>query len=253
MRAAPFRVLVAGLLCWVGAAAGAGAATAAGGAATAAGGAATAAAGATATATATPPAPKTVLIPLYDDVESQDFGVPFEVFNTASDVAGYKAFKVLLAAESPGLVASHSGMRVMPDCTFADCPQPDVLVVPGGPGIFKAMQRQAVVDFVRRAAARSEVVIGVCIGSMLMAKTGLLDGVTVTTHELGIDYLAQLAPRAKVVRGPRFVDSGKVVTSSGMVPSIEMSLHVVARLLGDAQARGTAAYLAFGPMASETK
>jgi putative intracellular protease/amidase len=187
-------------------------------------------AGASAAATGAAPAPaaaapaspvtRTVVIVLYEDVEAQDFGVPFEVLTTASDLAGYGAFKVLLAAETPGLVAAHNGLRVMPDCTFASCPPADILVVPGGAGIFKAMQRPAMVEFVRKSAARAEVTAGVCIGSMLLAKAGLLDGLTVTTHELGIDYLTQLAPRAKVVRDRRYIDSGKVMTSAGMVPGL---------------------------------
>jgi transcriptional regulator GlxA family with amidase domain len=191
------------------------------------------------------PATRTVLILLYEDVEAADFGVPFEVFNVASEQAGYPAFKVLLGAEGPGPVSAHAGLRVMPDCTFADCPQPDVLVIPGGPGIFKLMQKPAALEFVQQRAARADLVVGLCIGSMLLAKAGLLDGLTVTTHPLGIDYLTQLAPRAKVVKNQRFVDAGKVVTSSGMVPGIEMSLHLVSRLLGEDKARATATYLEY--------
>jgi len=206
---------------------------------------ASAAAAAPTAAAPAPPVTRTVVIVMYEDVEAQDFGVPFEVLTTASDLAGYSAFKVLLAAETLDLVAVHNGLRVMPDCTFASCPPADILVVPGGAGIFKAMQRPAMVAFVQKAAARAEVTAGVCIGSMLLAKAGLLDGLTVTTHELGIDYLTQMAPRTKVVRDRRWTDSGKVMTSAGMVPGLEMTLHLVARLLGDEKARATAGYLGY--------
>jgi transcriptional regulator GlxA family with amidase domain len=208
------------------------------------------AAGETPTAVAVKPAPPTqstrnVVILLFDDVEALDFSGPFGVFTTSAEVSGGQPFRIVFAAEQPGLVRAHNGLKIQPDCILADCPPADVLVVPGGPGVFPAMQRPALIDYIRKTASGAEVSAAVCIGSLLLAKAGLLDDLKATTHPLGLDYLAQMSPKVKVVRADGFIDAGKVLTSSGVAAGIEMSLHLVSRMLGQEQARMTASFLGY--------
>lgn len=73
-----------------------------------------------------------------------------------------------------------------------------------------------------------------------MAKAGLLDGLRATTHHGAIDLLRQTAPQATVHADRRFVDNGRVVCSAGIAAGIDMSLHVLCRLLGQEIAVKTA-------------
>ena len=73
-----------------------------------------------------------------------------------------------------------------------------------------------------------------------MAEAGLLDGLEATTHHGAIDLLRQTAPQATVHADRRFVDNGRVVCSAGIAAGIDMSLHVVSRLLGREVAGNTA-------------
>jgi transcriptional regulator GlxA family with amidase domain len=73
-----------------------------------------------------------------------------------------------------------------------------------------------------------------------LAKAGLLDGLEATTHHGAIDLLREVAPKTMVHADRRFVDSGRVVCSAGIAAGIDMSLHVVARLLGSDVAEETA-------------
>jgi catechol 2,3-dioxygenase-like lactoylglutathione lyase family enzyme len=73
-----------------------------------------------------------------------------------------------------------------------------------------------------------------------LAKAGLLDGLEATTHHGAIDLLRQVAPKTTVHTDCRFVDNGRVVCSAGIAAGIDMSLHIVGRLLGPEVAEKTA-------------
>lgn len=199
---------------------------------------------------ATPPsaepdrAPGTrVVILLYDGVELMDLAGPQGVFSAASEVNGGSLFEVHLAATSKDLVTSHRGIRIAPDCVLDDCPPPDLLVVPGGAGVFQAMESPEILGYVRRVAAGRARVMSVCVGAFLIARAGLLDGQRATTHELGIGYLTQLAPKTEVVSGERWVDSGEVITSGGMSAGIDAALLYVQQVAGAELARAAAHHM----------
>ena len=97
----------------------------------------------------------------------------------------------------------------------------------------------------RQQHQRTELTLSVCTGAFVLATAGLLDGLQATTHFASYDVLADLAPNTSVVRGVRYVDNGKVITSAGVQAGMDMSLHVVARLLGEEVARETAHYIEY--------
>jgi transcriptional regulator GlxA family with amidase domain len=75
---------------------------------------------------------------------------------------------------------------------------------------------------------------------LLLARAGLLDGLEATTHHGAIDLMRETAPKTTVNADHRFVDNGRVVCSAGIAAGIDMSLHVVAWLLGGEVAEQTA-------------
>jgi transcriptional regulator GlxA family with amidase domain len=107
------------------------------------------------------------------------------------------------------------------------------------------MHVPAVVDWVRDRAADAELVLSVCTGALILAKAGLLDGLEATTHHGALDLLRQTAPNTVVREATRFTDNGRVITSAGIAAGIDMSLHVVSRLLGPEEAAETARYMEY--------
>jgi transcriptional regulator GlxA family with amidase domain len=188
---------------------------------------------------------RTVAILLFDDVEVLDFAGPFEVFSVTGRRSNATPFDVVTVAERAGVVRARNALAVTPRHAFADCPSPDVLVVPGGYGTRREMHNERVVEWIKERAAGAEVVLSVCTGALLLARAGLLAGLEVTTHHGALDLLASTAPDAVVRRDQRFVDNGRIITSAGISAGIYAALHVVARLLGDAQARETASYMEY--------
>jgi transcriptional regulator GlxA family with amidase domain len=154
-------------------------------------------------------------------------------------------FNVYTVAEKSGPVLARNQLSLNPRYTIADCPPPDILVVPGGWGTRREMNNPSVVDWIKRTAPNAELVLSVCTGALLLAKAGLLDGLKATTHRGALDLLREIAPKTTVLDDQRVVDNGKVVVSAGVSAGIDMALHVVARLLGKEEALETARYIEY--------
>jgi transcriptional regulator GlxA family with amidase domain len=188
---------------------------------------------------------RTVAVLLFDDVEVLDFAGPFEVFGVTGKRENATPFNVVTVAEHHGIVRARNGLAVSPSHSLADCPPPDVLVVPGGYGTRREMHNELLIDWIRSQAARAEVILSVCTGALLLARAGLLAGLEVTTHHDALDLLAKTAPDAVVRADQRFIENGRIITSAGISAGIDAALHVVGRLLGEAPARETAAYMEY--------
>ncbi len=189
---------------------------------------------------------KNVAIFVFDEVEVLDFAGPFEIFAVTGQRSGGPApFNVYTVAEKAGLIHARNNLQVQPHYTFDDCPPPDILVIPGGYGSRVAMRNPAVVEWIRRQNQTTELTTSVCTGALILATAGLLDGLHATTHYGAYDLLGELAPDTTVVRGVRYVDNGRIITSAGVQAGMDMALHVVARELGEEAARETAHYIEY--------
>jgi transcriptional regulator GlxA family with amidase domain len=174
-----------------------------------------------------------------------DFCGPFEVFSVSNYFGETPAFRVTTVAEKPGPVLAKNGLSVNPEHQLANCPKPDILLVPGGQGTRREMNNPVMIDWIKQTAVGCELVLSVCTGSILLAKAGLLDGLAATTHHQAIDLLRQSAPRTEIRQECRFVDNGRIISSAGIAAGIDMSLHVVAKLLGPDVATKAAAYMEY--------
>jgi transcriptional regulator GlxA family with amidase domain len=182
---------------------------------------------------------------IFDDAEVLDFCGPFEVFSVTSELNNYELFNVYTVAEGKRTIRAKNGLRVRPDYDFRCCPAPDILLVPGGSGTRKVMHRSPVLSWIESIAAGSELLLTVCTGSLVLAATGLLDGLKATTHHEIIPLLRETAPRTEVLPGKRFIDNGSIVVSAGISAGIDMCLYVVARLHGREVAARTARYMEY--------
>src|SRR5207248_621771 len=123
---------------------------------------------------------------------------------------------------------------------FADCPPADILLVPGGGGVRNAVANPTLIKWVQNQAQKSEHVMSVCTGAFILAKAGLLNGLSATTIAHAIDDLAQAAPNTKVVSDQRYVDNGKIITTAGLSAGIDGAFHLIAKLKGKGEAQVTA-------------
>jgi len=188
---------------------------------------------------------RNLAILIFDDVEVLDFCGPFEVFSVTGRRSNLTPFNVFTVAQNAAPVTAVNGLSVNPAFTLAQCPRPDILLVPGGLGTRKEIYNAPLLDWISRCGKEVELLLSVCTGALLLGKAGLLDGLSATTHHNGIALLQEVAPKATVLQNTRIVDNGRVVLSAGISAGIDMSLHVVSRLLGPELAAETATYMEY--------
>jgi putative intracellular protease/amidase len=202
---------------------------AAAGAASAADG---ASAAAPAAATAKPAPPLNVAILIFDGVQIIDYTGPYEVF-------GQARFNVFTVSAKGTPIKTAMGMSVTPAYSIENSPDPDVLVIPGG-SVQATYEDTHVIDWIRARAATARNVMSVCNGAFILARTGLLDGLSATTFYGLIDEFRTFAPKVKVVTDQRFVDNGKIVTTAGLSSGIDGALHVIEKIRGKGKASAVA-------------
>jgi len=169
---------------------------------------------------------------VFEGVQIIDYCGPMEVF-------GQARMQPFTVAPTTDTITTAMGMKVVPSYSFADCPPAEVLIIPGG-GVNTIEDDAAAIRWVRERAERAEFVLSVCNGAFILAKTGLLDGLTATTFYGLLDDFEVRYPRVKAVRDRRYVDNGKLVTTAGLSSGIDGSLHVIGKLRGRAIAERTA-------------
>lgn len=186
-----------------------------------------------------------VAILIFDDVEVLDFCGPFEVFSLAGRSLPEKPFAVFTVAETMRPVLARNGLSVNPNYTIAACPSPDILIVPGGYGTRRELHNQALIEWIREKADNAELIMSVCTGALLLAKAGLLTGLAATTHFGALDLLREVAPQTTIQPDKRFIDNGRVLVSAGISAGIDLSFHIVQRLLGYDVAAETARWMEY--------
>jgi transcriptional regulator GlxA family with amidase domain len=190
-------------------------------------------------------AKRKVVFLLFDDMELLDFAGPCEVFSVANELGGWSLFEIETASATGGRVRTVHGIVIQPDGALPGVKEPDILIVPGGRGTRAVLKDPETLEWVRTMAQKAELVLSVCTGSMVLAKAGLLDDLEATTHHTVFDEFEAMAPKTKLLRGERYVDNGRIITSAGISAGIDMGLHVIERLFGRVVADATAEYMEY--------
>ena len=175
---------------------------------------------------------------IFPDLTQLDFTGPLQVLNRMPDA------KTHVVAKSLDPVPSDCGLGLVPTVSFADCPQLDLICVPGGSGVVQAMTDRTTVDFVRHQAERARYITSVCTGAFVLGMAGLLRGHRATTHWAYTDLLPRVG--ATVERG-RVVWDGNVVTAGGVTSGIDFALRIVAMLAGEDVAQSIQLSIEYDP------
>ena len=188
---------------------------------------------------------------IFDNVEVLDFAGPYEVFTTASRV--YKKlhmssveipFEVFTIGKTKEPIHARAGLKIDPDFDFISHPKIDVLLIPGGV-VTEELKDASVINWIMTTSEHVQLTASICTGAFLLAKAGLLDGKSATTHWEDIDDLRAMFPRLAVKENTRWVDEGKIITSAGISAGIDMSLHIIERLINQDLAIKTAKQMEF--------
>ncbi len=175
---------------------------------------------------------------LFPNFTQLDLTGPFEVFGRIPNA------RVVAVAAGLGAVTSDTGLRVLPDVSFADAPACDVICVPGGPGVNQMLEDDALLGFLRAQGEHARYVTSVCTGSLLLGAAGLLGGYRASTHWLSMDLLALFG--AVPVRERVVIDRNRI-TGGGVTAGIDFGLVVAAAIAGDEVAQQIQLMLEYDP------
>ncbi|MDX2159556.1 MAG: DJ-1/PfpI family protein [Hyphomicrobiaceae bacterium] len=175
---------------------------------------------------------------VFPHITQLDFTGPLQVL---SRVPGAKVHLIWKRIEP---VPSDTVLSIMPTQTLAECPQLDVICVPGGYGTDDLMVDDDVLEFLRKQAVGAKYITSVCTGSTVLAAAGLLKGYRATSHWSAIDSLSLLGvipSRERVC-----VDRNRI-TGGGVTAGIDMALMMAARLVDQPTAEGIQLGIEYNP------
>ena len=179
-----------------------------------------------------------VVMLAYPGMTQLDLTGPFEVFARFKELSLHVVWKTL----DP--VVDGGGLKILPTTTFADCPQADILFVPGGPGQINLMEDREVLDFLKRQSDRATYVTAVCTGSLILAAAGLLTGYQATCHWLSHDQLALFG--VTPVESRVVVDRNRV-TGAGVTSGIDFALTLTSMIFGAGRAERVQLSMEYDP------
>jgi len=175
---------------------------------------------------------------VFPQITQLDFTGPLQVF---SRVPGAKVHLIWKRIEP---VSSDTVLAIMPTQTLADCPQLDVICVPGGYGTDDLMVDDEVLAFLRKQAEGAKYITSVCTGSTVLAAAGLLKGYRASTHWSAIEALSLLGA---IPSRERVCMDGNRITGGGVTAGIDMALTLAARLVDQPTAEGIQLGIEYNP------
>jgi len=176
---------------------------------------------------------------VFPNITQLDLTGPLEVLAQMPGAEIHLVWKTRDAVRAAG-----SGLLLTPTSTFADCPQLDVICVPGGSGMNALLTDDETLAFVRRQAAGARYVTSVCTGALVLGAAGLLKGRRAATHWMSMEFLAAFGatPVAE-----RVVIDGNVITGGGVTAGIDFALRVVAEMASEAVAKAIQLGIKYDP------
>lgn len=175
---------------------------------------------------------------LFPNITQLDLTGPHEVLSKLPGAKVHLIWKTLEPVKAVG------GLTILPDTTLANCPQLDLICVPGGPGMTALMLDQDVLAFLRKQAEGARYITSVCTGSLVLGAAGLLKGKKAATHWTAMDVLPALG--ATPVE-ERVVIDGNLITGGGVTAGIDFGLKVAAEVAGEEVAKQIQLQIEYDP------
>lgn len=191
-------------------------------------------------------APIKVAFVVSEGANLMDIAGPWEVFQDTMLDDDKETMPFELYTVAPSRAPLHTtgsgrpGMTITPDYSFADAPAPDIVVVGAQSGSAELR------EWIRHQHAAGKTLLSVCTGAFQLARAGLLNGKSATTHHWYFGNFAEEFPEIKLLREVRFVQADThTYTAGGLTSGVDLSLHIVAEYFGQLQAQRTANYMEY--------
>jgi len=181
----------------------------------------------------------------FEEMDLLDIAAPLEVFSTAGRKWNFRAIKAELISPTPGSLTTRAQLAINDAGPLESCPDPEIVLIPGGYGARLAMQNPAVVSYLSSVKEKVTLALSVGTGSLLAARAGLLAGSRVAALPALASELTALDSSITLCTDARTAVSERCITAAQNGSAIDLGLEVVSRLLGKNQANATARELGY--------
>jgi len=179
-----------------------------------------------------------IVFVLFDNVTQLDFTGPVQFLSRLPGAV------VHVVSKDGQAVTTDCGFSILSRSGFANCPQANILCVPGGHGVRDAIADTTIVDFVRQQAKGADYITSVCTGAFVLGAAGLLQGKKATCHWA----YTQLLPLFGATHAPaRVVRDGNLITAGGVTSGIDFALDLIAAISGEDVAKTIQLALEYDP------
>lgn len=167
-----------------------------------------------------------IAIITYDGISLFHLSIPCTIFSEDVDKVGTRQYKVIVCTENPGMVQTLSGFPIEIRDNFSAMDTADTIIVPAwcDPEVHPS---EVLLDALRRAHARGARIVGLCLGSFVLAEAGLLDGREASTHWVWAEEFALRFPKVRYNKKVLYIDDGDILTSAGAAAAIDCCVHMV--------------------------
>ncbi|WP_443749539.1 GlxA family transcriptional regulator [Asticcacaulis solisilvae] len=190
--------------------------------------------------------PVIVSVVAFDRISPFHLSVPCLVFGEDRSDIGLPPCELRVCSGEPGPLNTKVAMGLIASHDLSGLDDADIIIVPSWRAVDERPS-QALSAALRAGKARGALIVGLCLGAVAIAASGVADGCEITTHWLHADRLRDLYPAVTVTPDVLYVESGNVITSAGVAAALDCCLHIVRRLWGAEAANQLARRLVLAP------
>ncbi len=192
------------------------------------------------------PHANTVAVIAFNGISPFHLSVPCAIFGEDRTGACIPEFELLVCSAEKGKLQTSSGFSIETRYDLKDLSRAAIIIVPSWRDTAE-LPPKALLDALRRAHRRGALIVGLCLGSFVLAAAGLLDGRAATTHWFWADELARRYPLISVNPDVLYVDDGNIITSAGTAAAIDCCLHILRHRYGAKVANQVARRMVVSP------
>lgn len=185
-------------------------------------------------------------IVVFEGIIPFHLSVPYAVFEKALTPQGDALCQLVVCATTPGALKTNAGFSIVVDRGLDALAGMDMVIVPGWDVPEHAPEPELLTALQNAHAAGSRIV-GLCMGTFVVAAAGLLENRPATTHWRWAADFQRLYPTVQMDKDVLYIDDGDVVTSAGTAASIDCCLHLVRQAWGADVANRVARLLVVPP------
>lgn len=180
----------------------------------------------------------------YHGVLMTEVTAPLDVFSK-KDTAGNEVFRVVIIAETEEPIVTEDGLKIIPDYTFENAPNLNVLFVPSAYDMYTQVHNEKLLNFIKQQNGKTDYIVSNCGGAQLLGASGIADGKKIVTWIGGGEQLQKDYPNLIVQKDSlvSYVQDGKFSSSNGNLATYISSLELLEKMTSPAHREFVESYL----------